>query len=338
MILTLKTGVSKKELDKVIAKIKELGYTPSISRGAERVVIGVIGEKAILHKDTFQVMESVEAITPISKPYKLVSREFKKENTIVSIGKNVKVGGKQVIVIGGPCSVDTREHVLFNAREMKKFGAQLFRGGAFKPRTSPYAFQGHGEKALQLLAEARKVTGLPIVSEVMDPRQVELMARYVDVLQIGARNCQNFDLLKEVGQIRKPVVLKRGFATTIEEWLMSAEYILSRGNHDVILCERGIRTFETATRNTLDLSAVPVVKHLSHLPIVVDPSHGVGVRDLIAPMALAAVAAGADGIMLEVHPHPAQALSDGHQALLPVQFHQLFKEIKKVAEAVGRTV
>jgi 3-deoxy-7-phosphoheptulonate synthase len=338
MILTLKTGVSKKDLDKVIAKIKELGFTPSISRGAERVVIGVIGEKAILHKDTFQVMESVEVITPISKPYKLVSREFKKENTIVSVGKNVKVGGKQIVVIGGPCSVDTRENVMFNAREMKKFGAHLFRGGAFKPRTSPYSFQGHGEKALEMLLEARKATGLPTVSEVMDPRQVEIMARYVDVLQIGARNCQNFDLLKEVGQTRKPVVLKRGLANTIEEWLMSAEYILSRGNNDVILCERGIRTFETATRNTLDLSAVPVVKHLSHLPILVDPSHGVGVREMIAPMALAAVAAGADGIMLEVHPHPAQALSDGHQALLPVQFHQLFKEIKKVAEAVGRTV
>jgi 3-deoxy-7-phosphoheptulonate synthase len=337
MILTLKTGISKKDVDKVIAKIKELGYTPSISRGTERVVIGVIGDKAILHKDKFETMDVVDFVTPISKPYKIVSREFNKHSTIVSIGK-VKVGGKQIVMIGGPCSVDTWENLVANAREIKKAGGHLLRGGAYKPRTSPYAFQGLGEKGLELLAEARRVTGLPVVTEVMDPRQVEIICRYADVLQIGARNAQNFDLLREVGQCRKPVILKRGFATTIEEWLMSAEYIVSKGNHDVILCERGIRTFETATRNTLDLSAVPVIKQLSHLPIVVDPSHGLGVRDFIAPMAKAAIAAGADGVMIETHPRPAEALSDGHQALLPTQFAQLMKEIKLVAHAVGRTV
>jgi 3-deoxy-7-phosphoheptulonate synthase len=338
MILTLKSGVHKKDIDKVINKIKDLGYTPAVSRGTERVVIGVIGEKAILHKDTFAVMDAVDIITPISKPYKLVSREFKKEQSIVSIGKNVKIGGKQIIVVAGPCSVDTRENLLENAREVKKAGGHLLRGGAFKPRSSPYSFQGLGEKGLELLAEARKLTGLPIVTEVMDPRQVETTCRYADVLQIGARNAQNFDLLKEVGMVKKPVVLKRGMSTTIEEWLMAAEYILAKGNPDVILCERGIRTFETATRNTLDLSAIPVVRHLSHLPILVDPSHGLGVRDYIIPMARAAVAAGADGIMVETHPRPGEALSDGHQAMLPVQFHQMIKDLRAIAEAIGRTL
>lgn len=338
MILTLKAGVSKKEIDQIIRKIKDLGFSPSISKGTERVVIGVIGDNAIVHKDKFETLDSVDFVTRISKPYKLVSREFKKVNTIVSIGKKVKIGGKEIVMIGGPCSVDTQENLLENAREMKKVGAHLLRGGVFKPRTSPYAFQGLGEKGLGLLAEARKITGLPVVAEVMDPRQVELMCRYVDALQIGARNAQNFDLLKEVGQSRKPVILKRGFATTIEEWLMSAEYVLSKGNHNVILCERGIRTFETATRNTLDLSAIPVIKHLSHLPILIDPSHGLGVREYILPMTLAAVAAGADGVMIETHPRPAEALSDGHQALLPVQFAQVMREVRKVAEAVGRMV
>lgn len=338
MILTLKTGVHKRDIDKVVSKIKELGFKPSLSLGAERVVIGVIGEKAILQREIFEMMDAVDFITPISKPYKLVSREFKKENTVIPIGKNLKIGGKQVIVIGGPCSVDTMENLLENAREMKRAGAHMLRGGAYKPRTSPYSFQGLGEKALQMLAEARRMTGLPIVTEVMDPRQVDVVCRYADVLQIGARNAQNFDLLKEVGRVKKPVILKRGMATTIEEWLMSAEYIVSRDNHNVILCERGIRTFETATRNTLDISAVPVVKHLSHLPIVVDPSHGVGVREYIPPMARAAVAAGADGIMIEVHPKPAEALSDGHQALIPAQFNHLVKEVKQIAEIVGRSI
>ena len=338
MILTLKSGVKKKDVDQVLAKIKKLGFSPSISRGTERVVIGVIGDKAIVHKDAFSTMDAVDFITPISKPYKLVSREFKKDPTVIPIGKKVKIGGKAVVLIGGPCSVDTWDNLIRNAREIKKAGGHLLRGGAFKPRTSPYSFQGYGVKALEMLAEARRLTGLPIVTEIMDTRQVEAGCRFADVLQIGARNAQNFDLLREVGKSKKPVVLKRGFATTIEEWLMSAEYIVAEGNTQVILCERGIRTFETATRNTLDLSAIPVVKQATHLPIIIDPSHGLGVREYIVPMARAAVAAGADGIMVETHPRPAEALSDSHQALLPAQFHQMVRELKPIAAAVGRTL
>ncbi len=339
MILTLKSGVKKKEVDQVLAKIKELGFRPQISHGAERIVVGVIGEgnKAVAYKDSFESMPQVEMVTPISKPYKLVSRVFKKEDTVIDV-RGVKIGGKNVIVMAGPCSVDTRELVMTNAREIKKAGVRIMRGGAFKPRSSPYAFQGHGEPALQILAEARKATGLPVVTEVMDTRQVELVERYADILQIGARNAQNFDLLREVGRSKKPVLLKRGLAGTIEEWLMAAEYIVAHGNPNVMLCERGIRTFETATRNTLDLSAVPVAKHLSHLPVIVDPSHGVGVREFIVPMAKAAVAAGADGIILECHPNPAVALSDGHQALLPTQMTHILKELRAVAQAVGRTL
>jgi 3-deoxy-7-phosphoheptulonate synthase len=339
MILTLKTGVKKKEVDEVVAKIKQMGFTAQLSKGAEKVVIGVIGEgnKAIAHRDVFESMEQVETVTPISKPYKLVSREFKKDDTVIDVA-GVKIGGKNVVIMAGPCSVDTRENLMVNARELKKAGAHLLRGGAFKPRSSPYAFQGLGETALQYLAEARKATGLPVITEVMDTRQVALVERYADVLQVGARNAQNFDLLREVGMAKKPVMLKRGMATTIEEWLMAAEYIVSRGNPNVMLCERGIRTFETATRFTLDLNAIPVLKHLCHLPVIVDPSHGVGVRDFIAPMARAAIAAGADGVILECHPNPATALSDGHQALLPMTVGHLMKDLRRVAEAVGRTL
>ncbi len=339
MILTLKSGVKKKEVDQVVLKIKELGFTPQMSKGAEKIVIGVIGEgnKAIAHRDIFESMDQVETVTPISKPYKLVSREFKKEDTVIEVG-GLKIGAKSVVVMAGPCSVDTRDNLMLAAKELKKAGVQILRGGAFKPRSSPYAFQGLGEEALRFLAEARKATGLPVITEVMDTRQVELVARYADILQVGARNAQNFDLLREVGQCQKPVMLKRGMATTIEEWLMAAEYIVAKGNPHVILCERGIRTFETATRFTLDLNAVPVLKHHSHLPVVVDPSHGVGVRDFIAPMARAALAAGADGIMVEVHPNPATALSDGHQALLPAHMSHLMKDLRGVAEAVGRTL
>jgi 3-deoxy-7-phosphoheptulonate synthase len=339
MILTLKSGAKKKDVDQVIAKIKELGFQPQISKGTEKVVIGVIGEgnRAIAHKDAFMSMEAVELVTPISKPYKLVSREFKKSATSFKVGP-VEIGGKKIVVMAGPCSVDTRENILSAARDLKKAGVPILRGGAFKPRTSPYAFQGLGEEGLKLLAEARRVTGLPIITEVMDTRQVDLVERYADILQVGARNAQNFDLLRELGNARKPVMLKRGMSTTIEEWLLSAEYILARGNGNVILCERGIRTFETATRFTLDLNAVPALKHRSHLPVFVDPSHGVGVRDYIVPMARAAIAAGADGIIIEVHPHPATALSDGHQALLPLQMPAIMKELRAVAEAVGRSL
>jgi 3-deoxy-7-phosphoheptulonate synthase len=337
MILTLKTGAKKSEVDEITHKIKDLGLTPHLSRGAVKVIIGVIGANEHKYKDIFESFDVVESVTPILKPYKLVSREFKKENSIVDI-KGVKVGGSQVIVTGGPCSVDTKENLFTCARAVKKAGAHILRGGAFKPRTSPYAFQGHGEAALKALAEARKITGLPVVTEVMDTRQVEIVGKYADVFQVGARNSQNFDLLKELGQQKKPVILKRGMANTVEEWLMSAEYIFSKGNKNVILCERGIRTFETSTRFTLDLNAIPVIKHLTHLPVFVDPSHGVGVRDFIAPMALAAIAAGADGIMLEVHPKPTEALSDGHQALLPAMFEQIMRDAGKVAAAVGRTI
>jgi 3-deoxy-7-phosphoheptulonate synthase len=337
MILTLKQGIHKKDVDEVIAKIKKLGFRPQISHGTERIVVGVIGEgnKAITHRSSFEAMESVEFVTPISKPYKLVSREFKKSNTVVDV-KGVKIGGSQVVVMAGPCSIDTRENIMGTARDLKKAGVCILRGGAFKPRSSPYAFQGLGEKALKMLAEARKATGLPVITEVMDTRQVALVERYADILQVGARNAQNFDLLSELGRVKKPVMLKRGMATTIEEWLMAAEYILSKGNPNVILCERGIRTFETATRFTLDLNAIPVLKHHTHLPVVVDPSHGVGVRDFIVPMARAAIAAGADGVIIECHPNPATALSDGHQALLPLQMPNIMKELRAVAEAVGR--
>jgi len=339
MILTLKTGVKKKEVDEVIDKIKQLGFTPQISKGTERVVIGVIGEgnKAIAHRDAFESMDAVDQVTPISKPYKLVSREFHKANSSFEVN-GVEVGGKGIIVMAGPCSVDTRENLMTAAKDIKKAGIKVLRGGAFKPRTSPYAFQGHGETALGLLAEARKATGLAVITEVMDTRQVAIVERYADILQVGARNAQNFDLLREVGQSKKPVMLKRGMATTIEEWLMAAEYIVAKGNPRVILCERGIRTFETATRFTLDLNAVPVLKHLSHLPVFVDPSHGVGVRDYIVPMAKASIAAGADGLIIECHPNPATALSDGHQALLPLQLPHIMKELRAVAEAVGRTL
>jgi 3-deoxy-7-phosphoheptulonate synthase len=337
MILTLKSGVKKSEVEALTDKIRNLGFTPHISKGAVKMIIGVIGDREYKYKEVFESFDCVEKVTPILKPYKLVSREFRKENTIVEI-EDLKVGGAQIVLAAGPCSVDTKENLLLCAKLVKKSGAHLLRGGAFKPRTSPYAFQGHGVAALKLLAEAKKRTGLPTVSEVMDTRQVSIVARYVDVLQVGARNSQNFDLLREIGRTKKPVILKRGMANTIEEWLMSAEYILAQGNKNVILCERGIRTFENSTRFTLDLNAIPVIKHQTHLPVIVDPSHGVGVRDFIEPMALAAIACGADGIMVEVHPHPTQALSDGHQALLPVMFDQLVRNVSRVAEAVGRTI
>jgi 3-deoxy-7-phosphoheptulonate synthase len=277
-------------------------------------------------------------VTPISKPYKLVSREFKKENSEIDIGHGVRIGGSAVIVMAGPCSVDTKERLMFTAEAVKEAGAQVLRGGAFKPRTSPYAFQGHGEKALRFLADARKLTGLPVVTEVMNLNDVKLVEEYADLIQIGARNIQNFDLLKAVGKAKKPVLLKRGMSTTIQEWLLSAEYVMANGNYNVILCERGIRTFETSTRFTLDLNAVPVLRHLTHLPIMVDPSHGVGIREYIPALAKASIAVGADGLILEVHPKPEEALSDGPQSLLPEQFAKLMGELRAVALAVGRTL
>jgi len=337
MIITLKPGTTKRGVEQVVQKVKELGFAPHISRGTERTIIGVIGENPIRAREIFESMFIVESVMPVSKPYKLVSREFKGKNTIVRV-KNVEIGGKKVIIIAGPCSVENREMLIEIAEKVKATGASLLRGGAFKPRTSPYSFQGLGKEGLKYLAEASRITGLPVVTEAMDPRQVELVSQYADVIQIGARNMQNFDLLKEVGRGDKPVLLKRGMASTIQEFLMSAEYILSRGNENVILCERGIRTFEDATRFTLDLSAVSLIKELSHLPIIVDPSHGTGQRNLIRPMSRAAIAAGGDGLMIEVHPRPEKALSDGFQSILPEDFQRIAKEVSLMAKAVGREV
>ncbi len=335
MIITLKSDTTQKGIEHVVQKIKELGFTPHISKGAERTIVGVIGGNAIRYRNVFEAMFVVESIVPISKPYKLVSREFKKENTKVKIGK-VEIGGKAIVVMAGPCAVENRDLLLEVAEQVKEAGAKILRGGAFKPRTSPYSFQGLRKEGLKLLAEVSRITDLPVVTEVMDPRQVEMVSEYAHIIQIGARNMQNFDLLREVGRGSRPVLLKRGIASTIKEFLMSAEYVLSSGNYDLILCERGIRTFEDATRFTLDLSAVPLIKKLSHLPVVVDPSHGTGMRDLVAPMSRAAIAAGSDGLIVEVHPRPEEALSDGLQAVMPQDFHRFMKEIKSIARVLGR--
>ena len=337
MILILKKGVTQKGIKEICDKIEELGFTPHVSQGEENTIIGVIGENAIAKKDIFESFFVVSSITPISKPYKLVSREFKKEDTIVKV-KNLEIGGKKIIVIAGPCSVESKGGLLEIAQIVKEAGAVILRGGAFKPRTSPYSFQGLGKKGLEYLAEARKITGLPIVTEVRDTSQMEMVSHYSDIIQIGARNMQNFDLLKEAGKSKKPVLLKRGMSARIEEFLMSAEYILSQGNYNVILCERGIRTFGNSTRFTLDLSSIPLIKKLSHLPIIVDPSHATGRRELILPMSKAAIAAGADGLMIEVHPKPEEALSDGFQALLPKDFQRLMKEIRGIVKTFKRSI
>ncbi len=337
MILTLKPPATKKDVDAICKKIKELGFAPHLSKGKDVTVIGVIGQNAILRRDVFEAMDSVAFITPISKPYKIVSREFKKENTVIKIG-DIKIGGHNIVVAAGPCSVETKELLFEIAKKVKISGASMIRGGAFKPRTSPYAFQGLGERGLKYLAEVSRVMEMPVITEAMNVNQVSLVARYADIVQIGARNMQNFDLLKEAGRTKKPVLLKRGLSATIEEFLMAAEYVMSQGNYNVILCERGIRTFETSTRFTLDLSAVPVIKKLSHLPVFVDPSHGLGVREYIPAMSKAAIACGADGLIIEVHPHPEKALSDGPQSLLPEQFDKMMNELKAVARAVGREI
>jgi len=337
MIITLKTGASPKEIQTVIRKIKSLGYTPHISRGVDKTIIGMIGERAEKFREIFEAMEVVDHISEIEKPYKLASREFKKENTIIKVN-GVEIGAKKITVIAGPCAIEKKDRLMEIARVVKSAGAKGIRGGAFKPRTSPYAFQGMGEAGLKILSETKKATGLITVTEAMNISQIPLVAKYADIIQIGARNIQNYDLLKSVGKISKPVLLKRGMATTIKELLLSAEYIMAGGNHKVILCERGIRTFEDATRFTLDLNAIPVLKKLSHLPVFVDPSHGIGIREHVPAMAKAAVAAGADGILLEVHPKPEEALSDGPQSLLPEQFIRLMDELKILARAIGREI
>jgi len=321
----------------IIDRIKEWGLKAEVSRGALRVVIGVIGPEDSIREKPIAAIPGVASVTPVLKPYKLVAREFRGMNSKVKIG-NVVIGGDEIVMMCGPCSVESREQITGIASEVKKSGAKILRGGAFKPRTSPYSFQGLGAEGLKLLAEAREVTGLPVITEIMDTKDLEVIEKYADCLQVGARNMQNFSLLKEVGRSKLPVMLKRGMSATIKDLLMSAEYILSEGNFNVLLCERGIRTFETYTRNTLDLNAVPVLKAETHLPVVVDPTHGIGLREHVASMALAAVAAGADAIMTEVHNSPEFAKSDGEQALLPDEYTDLVRRVRKVAEAVGRSV
>src|SRR3989338_4228498 len=338
MIIVLKTDVTPEQINHICEKVKELGLTPQVSRGVERTIIGVIGEESKLRVQPLEVFPGVDSVMPIQKPFKLASREFRSEDTVFTMNHGVQVGGKRVVVMAGPCSVEGSEVVHRIAKEVKKAGASFLRGGAFKPRTSPYSFQGLGEEGLKYLREAADENDLLVVTEVMDTRNVDLVAKYADMLQIGARNVQNFDLLKEVGMSKKPVLLKRGMSTTIEELLLSAEYLLSKGNFKVMLCERGIRTFETATRNTVDINAVPVLNEQTHLPVLVDPSHGTGKWDYVTPIARAAVAAGADGIMVEVHDNPEEAKSDGEQSLYPERFVNLMKEIRAVAKAVGREV
>ena len=338
MIIITKPGTTEQQIEHILDRIMEWGLKAEVSRGAVRTVIGVIGAEDQIREKPIAAIPGVESATPVLKPYKLVAREFRGGNPgTVKIG-GVEVGGSEVIVMSGPCSVENRDQITGIAKAIKAAGAKILRGGAFKPRTSPYSFQGLGADGLKLLAEAREATGLPIITEIMDTKDLEVIEQYADCLQVGARNMQNFSLLKEVGRSKLPVMLKRGMSATIKDLLMSAEYILSEGNFNVLLCERGIRTFETFTRNTLDLNAVPVLKAETHLPIVVDPTHGIGLRQHVLPMALAAVAAGADSIMVEVHNSPELAKSDGEQALLPEEFTDLVQRVRKVAEAVGRTL
>jgi 3-deoxy-7-phosphoheptulonate synthase len=335
----MKAGAEKKDKDEVLKRIKELGYKPHVIHGSTRDVIGAVGDergKAVLH--SLESLHGVENVVPILQPYKLASKEVKKESSVVQISAEVAIGGERIIMMAGPCSVENERQIIESAEAVKKAGAHILRGGAFKPRTSPYSFQGLEEEGLKLLAKARDLTGLPVVTEVINPETAELVAKYSDILQIGARNSQNFALLKKVGQIGKPVLLKRGMSMTIQEFLMSAEYIMSEGNQSVILCERGIRTFETATRNTLDLSAVPVLKEKTHLPVVVDPSHGTGNHHYVAPMCYAAVAAGADGLIVEVHPDPEHASSDGPQSLKPAKFQAMMDKLRLFAEAAERSL
>ncbi|MDR3196057.1 MAG: 3-deoxy-7-phosphoheptulonate synthase [Endomicrobium sp.] len=338
MIITMKQSARPKDVAIVTEKIKGLGYKPYMSKGKDFTIIGMIGDYAEKYKDVFESMEIVEHVREIQKPYKLASREFKKENTIVKVSRNVEIGGKKIHVIAGPCAIESKELMLDTAKIVKDAGATIIRGGAYKPRSSPYAFQGLGEKGLTYLNESGSKLHMPTISEAMTVEQVDIVSKYCDIVQIGARNIQNYDLLKAAGKQKTPVLLKRGMATTIKELLLSAEYILSQGNYNVILCERGIRTFETATRFTMDLNAIPVIKKLSHLPVVLDPSHGIGIREHVGTMAKACVAVGADGLIIEVHTQPELALSDGPQSLLPDQFKSLMKELDLVARAVGRDI
>ena len=336
MIIVMHRDATKEQVDHVIDRVKELGYTPHPIYGEKKTVIGAIGdERGKFRLESLASVPGVEVVMPILAPFKLVGTELKSEPTVIDIGEH-SVGGGEFMLIAGPCSVESRDQIVSVARAVKKAGAQYLRGGAFKPRSSPYSFQGLEEEGLKLLKEAAEITGLKIVTEVITPTDVLLVAKYADVMQVGARNMTNFTLLKDLGKIMKPVILKRGMSATVQDLLMAAEYIVSEGNSNVILCERGIRTFETATRNTLDLSAIPLIKTKSHLPIIVDPSHGTGVRNLIGPMSKAAIASGADGLMIEVHPNPETAFSDGAQSLLPDEFDKLVRELKKYLKLSGK--
>lgn len=335
MIVVMEKNTAETKLQQVVDMLNEKGFITHIVRGTEKTILGAVGDKSRLLEMPLEVMEGVEKVIPILAPYKLASREFKPLDTIVRVG-NVSVGGSEITVMAGPCAVENRNQLLECARLVKAAGANILRGGAFKPRSSPYSFHGLEEEGLEYLALAREETGLPIITEVLDSRSISLAVRYADILQIGARNMQNFSLLQQVAETGKPVLLKRGFSASMEEWILAAEYILKAGNPQVILCERGIRTFETYTRNTLDLSAVPVIKHLTHLPVIVDPSHATGKWRWVQPMAQAAVASGADGLLIEVHPRPAEALCDGPQSLNPENFQQLMFHLRGIAQAIGR--
>ncbi len=335
MIIVMTAGAAPADINRVVGKVTERGLKVHLSEGRFVTIIGVVGDKKLLQDVPLEAMSGVEKVVAITSGYKLASRQFKPENSVIDVD-GVQIGGNKLVVMAGPCAVESREQLLESAAIVKQAGATFLRGGAYKPRTSPYSFQGLEEQGLKFLAEAREVTGLKIVTEVVDPQSVSVVAEYADVLQIGARNMQNFQLLKTVGRAGKPVLLKRGIAATIEEWLNAAEYVMNEGNYKVMLCERGIRTFETATRNTLDLSAVAVLKNACHLPIIVDPSHGTGHWKLVRPMARAAVAAGADGLMIEVHPKPDEAMSDGMQSLTPENFTALMTEIDGIAKVMGR--
>ncbi len=335
MIIVMKKNATVEQIQAVENKLLELGFMTHPIHGEIKTVIGAVGDKRLLQTQSILIMPGVENLVPIMKPYKLVSREFKQEDTVVDVD-GVLVGGSEVTIIAGPCAVENQGHFYQTAKYVKESGAKILRGGAFKPRTSPYAFQGLEEDGLKMLDQARQITGLKIITEAVDPRDVELISRYADIIQVGARNMQNFKLLQEIGLSMKPVLLKRGLSATIEEWLMAAEYIVAEGNQNIILCERGIRTFETATRNTLDISAVPIAKEFSHLPVIVDPSHSSGSWKYVNPLSKAAVAAGADGLIIEVHADPDKALCDGPQSLNPENFFNLIKELRIVAQAVGK--
>jgi 3-deoxy-7-phosphoheptulonate synthase len=340
MVIIMEQGADAKQVDAVIETVRDQGFTPFVNPGVERKVIavlGVIDSQKVPLVDRFESLPGVERVQLISEPYKLSSRNYHSQDTVVQVG-DVAIGGAEVVVIAGPCSVESREQVLETAAAVKAAGAKLLRGGAYKPRTSPYSFQGMGEAALELLAEARAQTGLPIVTEIMDPSDIPRVVEFADVLQVGARNMANFRLLQQLGRVQKPILLKRGPGSRLREMLQAAEYIMIEGNHQVILCERGIITFDDATRNTTDINAIPVLKQWSHLPVILDPSHSTGYARWVAPIARAGIAAGADGLIIEVHPNPAAALSDGGQSLLPERFQQLMQDVKRIAWAVGREV